>query len=64
MQLSDKQKERISKILEDLGKLIFAMGVIAPVVSQANIKLSRIALFFAFSLILFAVALSIDKGGE
>jgi len=61
MRLTKKQREKISRIFEDLGKLVFISHVLGLLISPETSDIPKIILGFLTSLLLFILALIIDK---
>ena len=61
MVLNEKQKKRIADILTDSGKIIFATSVIAPLFQQFNINPILIGLGLLISLIVFLLAIFVER---
>ena len=62
MLLNEKQKKRIADILTDTGKIIFATSVIAPLFQQFKINPIVVLLGIAISIIVYLLAIFIEKG--
>jgi hypothetical protein len=62
MLLNEKQKKRIADILSDTGKIIFATSVIAPLFQQFKINPILVSLGVLISIIVYLLAIFIEKG--
>jgi hypothetical protein len=62
MLLNEKQKKRIADILTDTGKIIFATSVIAPLFQEFKINPIVVTLGVVISIIVYLLAISIEKG--
>jgi len=59
--LNEKQKKRIADILTDTGKIIFATSVIAPLFQQVKIRLILVILGILIAVIVYLLAIIIEK---
>jgi len=61
MILNEKQKKRIADILTDTGKIIFPTSVIAPLFQQLKIRAILVILGIFISVIVYLLAIIIEK---
>jgi len=61
MQFNKKQKEKLSRIAEDIGKLVILTHVLGLLITPELVNLPKIILGIIVAIILFIFALEIDK---
>ena len=61
MELTTRQKEKLSRIAEDIGKLVILSHVLGLLISPRLVDLPKIILGIILSIALFIFALEIDK---
>ena len=61
MILNERQKKRVADILTDTGKIIFATSVIVPLFQQFKINPILVVLGLLISIIVYLLAIFIEK---
>ena len=59
-----KKRENLAKAIYDLGKLVFAVLALGPIVSPEAFSVPRVIGGIFFTALAFVIAFWVDRGGD